>query len=140
MSFAQLSSSLLLLFLSNHDFNNQSKFSLSNPVHWHWTLLSNVVSRLIVCLQFLPDLLSLGVDTLLAKVTSLEMEDLAAVLKKPDDKRDGQVVAQYDRFYIAVKDRAVEFGIPLPPLFETDGIDRTALIYFNTDEEVYICA
>ena len=66
------------------------------------------------------------------------MEDLAAVLKKPDDKRDGQLVAQYDRFYTAVKDRAVEFGIPLPALFEKDVIDRTALTYFNTDDEVLI--
>ena len=78
----------------------------------------------------------MGIETLLAKVTNREMEVLDSVLKKPGDKREGQLLANYDRVYMYIKDLAMEHNIPLPPLFETDDIDRESLIYFNSNKEV----
>ena len=86
--------------------------------------------------QLKPDLLSMGIDMLLPKVTNQEMEALDTVLKTPGDKREGQVIANFDRMYQHIKDKAQELNIPLPLLFESDSINRTALIYFNTDKEV----
>ena len=78
----------------------------------------------------------MGIECLLPKVTNNEMEVLAPVLKKPGDKREGQLLANYDRVYMHIRDMAIEHNITLPPLFEADDIDRTCMIYFNTDEEV----
>ena len=64
------------------------------------------------------------------------MEALDSVLKTPGDKREGQVIANYDRVYMHVREKALEHNIPLPILLEKDDIDRAALIHFNTDQEV----
>ena len=81
-------------------------------------------------------MLSYGVDTLLDIVTYEELESYENFLKKPGNKREGQIIANYDRFFKIVKDGAIKFGIPLPPVLEPDTIGRTALIYFNTNNEV----
>ena len=78
----------------------------------------------------------MGIETLLPKVTNAEMEVLDSVLKRPGDKREGQLLANYDRVYMFMKDVAITHNIPLPPLFEKDDIDRTCMIYFNTNQEV----
>ena len=57
-------------------------------------------------------------------------------MKKPGNKREGQPIANYDRFFKIVKEGAIKYDIPLPPVLEPDTIDRTALIYFNTNNEV----
>ena len=78
----------------------------------------------------------MGIETLLPKVTNAEMEELDSVLKKPGDKREGQVLANFDRVYMYMKDMAITNNIPLPDLFKKDDIDRTCMIYFNTNQEV----
>ena len=78
----------------------------------------------------------MGLETLLPKVTNAEMEVLNSVLKKSGDKRECQLLANYDRVYMYLRDMAITYNIPLPDLFEKDGIDRTCMIYFNSNQEV----
>ena len=42
------------------------------------------------------------------------------------------------RVYTIIKEGAMKYKIPLPALFEQDAIDRTTLVYFNTNEEVWV--
>ena len=101
-----------------------------------WCSVLSILAQHNPSFQFKPILLSLGIDVLLPKVSNPEMEALDSVLKTPGDKREGQVLANYDRVYQHIRDKAMEYDIPLPPLFEKDSIDRTALTYFNTNKEV----
>ena len=78
----------------------------------------------------------MGIDALLPKVTELEMETYEAILKKPGDKREGQLLANFDRVYTILKEGALKYGFPLPLLFQHDNIPRTSLTYFNTNREV----
>ena len=64
---------------------------------------------------------------------SEEMED---VLGTPGDKREAQLLYQYDNIVIALKEKITEYDLEAPPIFLGDGIDRTALIYFNKKEQV----
>ena len=67
-----------------------------------------------------------------------EMEQLSVVLKKPKDKRgEGQILANYDRVFRMVDSKAEEYRIEKPPLLgNAEGVDRKALVYFNTNQEV----
>ena len=47
--------------------------------------------------QLKPVLLSMGADALLTKVTNQEMERYEGLLKKVGSKREGQLLANYDR-------------------------------------------
>ena len=78
----------------------------------------------------------MGIDALLPKVTELEMETYESILKKPGDKREGQLIANYDRVFSILKERALKYEFPLPLLFQQDTIPRTSLTYFNTNREV----
>jgi hypothetical protein len=80
-------------------------------------------------------MLSLGVQTLLPKVTYEEMEELEGFLRKPGDRREGQLLANYDRVYKEIKIGIEEFALPLPRLFQMDYIDRTSATFFNTSTE-----
>ena len=42
----------------------------------------------------------------------------------------------YDRIFLALQAAAKEFGFPLPKVFQSEFIDRTAITYFITNEEV----
>ena len=46
--------------------------------------------------QYLPIVLSVGIRTLLTKVTKQEMHEIADVLSDPNDKRQAQIIQQYD--------------------------------------------
>ena len=64
------------------------------------------------------------------------MEDLAEDLKKPGDKRDGQVLAIYDRVFQLIKRKIEEFDLKVPVLFQSEEVNRLALTYFNGNREV----
>ena len=82
--------------------------------------------------------MSIGVATVLPKVTQDEMEELAGVLKKAGDKREGQILANYDRVYKTISAAITEYDLQKPVLFQSVEIDRTSAIYFNTNQEVRI--
>ena len=80
--------------------------------------------------------MKLALETCVPAVTKEEMGDISHVLKIPGDKREGQVIASYDRFYKAIKGAAEEYGFPVPAAFQLDQIDRRSSTYFNTNMEV----
>ena len=78
----------------------------------------------------------MGVATVLPRVTDAEMADFEGLLKIPRDRREGQLVANYDRVYETVESAIDTYALPKPIMFHSETINRTALLYFNTDEKV----
>ena len=68
------------------------------------------------------------------------LADYEDVLKKHGDKKEGQRVKSYDMMFVQLKEAIKRFSLPLPLLFECDGIDRTSMTYFNTREKVLHCS
>ena len=87
--------------------------------------------------KFLPVLFSLGVDCILPRCSDTELNDLEDVLKKPRDRREGQVIIGYDRLFTALKDICERLSLRTPPLLKSETIDRMSLTYFNTNREVF---
>ena len=83
-------------------------------------------------------MLSIGVDNNLKKASDDEIEEIRDVLKKPHIRRQGQVIVTYDRVYRALDKAFDDHSDQKPILFQSETIDRTSLIYFNTDQEVGI--
>ena len=80
--------------------------------------------------------MKLALETCVPPVTNAEMEDISHLLKIPGDKREGQVIASYDRVYTALKRAGVQHGFPVPSVFEPEHIDRRSSTYFNSSSEV----
>ena len=87
--------------------------------------------------KFLPVLFSLGVDCILPRCSDTELNDLEDVLKKPRDRREGQVIIGYDRLFTALKNICERLSLRTPPLLKSETIDRMSLTYFNTNREVF---
>ena len=88
--------------------------------------------------EYLPVLYSLGVAAILPLVPpsytmSEEMED---VLRVPGDKREAQLLYQYDNIFLTCKRMISQHNLAAPPLFLSDGIDRTALVFLNKKQQV----
>ena len=82
-------------------------------------------------------MMKMTVDLCIPKVTPEEMEYFAGDLKVPGDRREGQLLAVYDRVYIYLKSEMEKcVGLELPLLFRGNEVDRLALTYFNMDTEV----
>ena len=77
---------------------------------------------------FLPDLLSMGIETLLARVPPSVVKEMKDILPKPNDKRAAQVFFSYDNVFNFCKDAIVRFELEAPPLFDSEDVDRTALL------------
>ena len=112
------------------------KSEFGNSLIWDWSL-TNVVDNLNF-FQFLPVLMKLALDTCVPPVTKVELELVSHVLNKPGDKREGQVIVSYDRIYSTLKEAGVQHGCRVPPVFQSDGIDRRSSTYFNTNSEVIV--
>ena len=90
--------------------------------------------------EYLPILYSLGVAAILPVVPpSYTMSDeMQEILVTRGDKREGQLLYQFDNVIKALKEKIVEYGLETPLALLGDGIDRTALIFFNKNQEVLI--
>ena len=86
--------------------------------------------------EYLPVLYGMGLDALLPRITQAQLADISDVLNNPKDKREGQIILQYDNIFKACQDAITRFNLDAPPLFNSGDIDRTALIYFNHQQEV----
>ena len=78
--------------------------------------------------SYLPVLLSMGIATLLARVPNDVVKELKDYLPKPNDRRAAQVLFCYDNVYNYCKDKIDSYELEEPPLFDSEGIDRTALL------------
>ena len=87
---------------------------------------------------YLPVLYRLAILAILPVVprSYYESEELEDVLAKPGDKREGQLLYQYDNIYLTCKKMISEYDLDAPPLFLFDGIDRRALVKLNKKIEV----
>ena len=81
---------------------------------------------------------SLGVAAILPVVPSdyTKSEEMEDILATPGDKREAQLLFQYDNIVTALKEKIFEFGLDAPPMFLSDQIDRTALTFLNKKHEV----
>ena len=80
--------------------------------------------------------MQLAVQTCVPACTPEEMERVDPVLRVPGDKREGQLIVNFDRVFMAVENAIEEYGLERPDLFKADGIDRRSMTYFNTNNEV----
>ena len=88
--------------------------------------------------KFLPVLLAIGETSVLPEVLDEEVAALEGVLKRQKDRKEAQIIANYDRVY-AIIDSAIEkYSLERPLLFQTETERRTSLTFFNTNEEVYL--
>ena len=78
----------------------------------------------------------MGANAILSKVTDDEMVDLDCVLKRSGDRREGQILANYDRVFKILNCVCDDLELVKPPLMMKNCVDRRSLIYFNTGEEV----
>ena len=87
---------------------------------------------------YLPVLYRLAILAILPVVprSYYESEELEDVLAKSGDKREGQLLFQYDNIYLTCKKMISKHGLDTPPLFLFDGIDRRALVELNKKIEV----
>ena len=99
-------------------------------------LIDEILELAVELHNYLPVLLSWGVETILPRVSSAEVAQLEGVLKMKGDRREGQIIKNYDRMTEKCQEASEKYKLKPPPLFETPGIDRTSLIYFNNDPEV----
>ena len=88
--------------------------------------------------KFLPVILAIGETSVLPEVLDEEVAALEGVLKRQKDRKEAQIIANYDRVY-AIIDSAIEkYSLERPLLFQTETERRTSLTFFNTNEEVYL--
>ena len=87
---------------------------------------------------YLPVLYRLAILAILPVVprSYYESEEMEDVLAKAGDKREGQLLYQYDNIYLTCKKMISKYGLEAPPLFLFDGIDRRALVQLNNKIEV----
>ena len=71
---------------------------------------------------------------------SQELAEIEEILEQLKDKRVAQRFVTYDRIFLALQTAAKEFGFPLPKVFQSEFVDRTAITYFITNEEVTLTA
>ena len=67
-------------------------------------LCKGVLRKASLLHKYLPVLLGIGRSAVMPDVTGDEMKQLAGVLKKANDMRQGQLVKNYDKFYILIKE------------------------------------
>jgi hypothetical protein len=72
---------------------------------------------------------------MLTKATSQDIASYAGELRKVGDEREAQVLKDYDAAYKMLKDKGVECGLQLPPLFEKEFVDHGALTSQNKNSE-----
>ena len=85
--------------------------------------------------QYKPVLLSMGIATLLEKVPPAVIKDLKDVLPKQNDKRAAQILFNFDNVYKFCKDIIEKLQLDdAPALFDSEDVDRAALIAFNKKE------
>ena len=77
---------------------------------------------------YLPVLLSMGIETLLSRVPNSVVKEFHDILPKPNDRRAAQVFFSYDNVYKYCKENVDRYELEAPPLFESEDIDRTALL------------
>ena len=82
--------------------------------------------------------MKLALEACVPPVTKAEMENISHTLKIPGDKREGQVIASYDRVYSALKEANQLYGFRVPAVFEEEHIDRRSSVYFNSNNEVRV--
>ena len=80
--------------------------------------------------------MQIALQICLPRVTEVEMEDLAGHLKKAQDKREGQILAIFDRLFMFLKEEIAMYNLREPLVFLSEGIDRRCLTAFNSNEEV----
>ena len=90
--------------------------------------------------SYLPVILGLGLNTMLKRITDSEMEAFDGVLKKDGDDREGQIFLNYDRLHSALDDAITMYGLERPLLFQTGGIDRNTLTFYNEKVITIFCS
>ena len=88
--------------------------------------------------KYLPVFLSLGRTCTMSKVTGPELKELSGVLNRAGDDRQGQLVRNYDRFFLSIASLITKYGIDPPQVFASGEIDRTALLHYSTDKKVIL--
>ena len=124
--------------MSKMKFNFTGKTPLQHPEEI--LVIDDMLEAALKLYEYLPVVLSWGVDAVLPKVTPTEVAGLDDVLLKKKDRREGQLIRNYDRMFRKCREAIIKYKLEAPPLFLCDVIDRTSMIYFNSNTEVFSSA
>ena len=72
---------------------------------------------------------------MLEKATSAEISAYNGELRKCNDEREAQLLLEYDKAYMILKERGNELGLNLPPLFLKEFIDHGSVTLQNRNED-----
>jgi len=81
--------------------------------------------------SYLPLMLSYGHSCVLEGVTNDIIRGLEGVLRVPGDRKEAQRIMTYDLMYFTLKDIIELYPLPVPLLFQGEGIDRLCKTFFN---------
>ena len=112
-------------------------YSGSTPLDDDPEIIEELLNDSLALHEFLPNLLSFGVLDVMPSVPKDYYQiELAGVTATPNEKRESQIIYQYDNLYKTFKEAQKRYNLDPVPLFSYDGIDRRSLVYFNHSEEV----
>ena len=72
---------------------------------------------------------------MLEKATSAEIAAYNGELRKCNDEREAQLLLEYDKSFMILKERGIELGLDLPPLFLKECIDHGSITLQNRNED-----
>ena len=77
----------------------------------------------------------LGVRSMMAKISTAQVQAYNGELRLEDDDREAQTLLDYDGFYTELLEKAREYKLDLPPLFQKNFIDHRALTGHHKNKE-----
>jgi hypothetical protein len=99
-------------------------------------LIQRILKNAVLLYKYLPIFLGLGMSCILPRITDAELRDLHGVLNRAGDDRQGQLIRNFDRFFLSIHRLIVKYDLDPPLVFETGDVDRTALLHYSSDKKV----
>ena len=99
-------------------------------------LIQSILNNAKKLFKYLPIFLGFGRTCIMPRITSADLKELAGVLSRPGDNRQGQIIRNYDRFFVRILEMIERFEVLPLPLFATREVDRTTLLHYNSGKKV----
>ena len=99
-------------------------------------LIQRILKNAVLLHKYLPIFLGLGMSCILPRITDSELRELHGVLNRAGDDRQGQLIRNFDRFFLSIHNLIVKYDLEPPLVFVSGEVDRTALLHYSSDKKV----
>ena len=99
-------------------------------------LIQRILKNAVLLHKYLPIFLGLGMSCILPRITDSELRELHGVLNRAGDDRQGQLIRNFDRFFLSIHKLIVKCDLEPPLVFVSGEVDRTALLHYSSDKKV----